>query len=73
MPDLLDIARRALTDRCAGDAAHYRWRVTVSDGTPFEVCCLPEITAAEMHALYAGARVEPLDDSTQDGDCHPQR
>src|SRR5690349_6666750 len=43
--------------------AHYRWRVTLPDGTPFEVCCLPETSAAEMRTLYAGARVESLPDS----------
>jgi hypothetical protein len=61
--NLLDIARRALTDRSADDAPHYRWRVTLPDGTPFEVCCLPETTAAEMRAVYAGATVAPLPDS----------
>jgi hypothetical protein len=39
---------------------HYRWCVTPRDGTPFEVCCLPEMTAAEMQALYPTATVEPL-------------
>jgi len=37
--------------------------VTLPDGTPFEVCCLPETTAAEMAMLYRGATILPLRDA----------
>jgi hypothetical protein len=43
--------------------AHYRWRVTLPGGTPFEVCCLPEVTTAEMQELYRGATVLSLHDA----------
>lgn len=41
------------------EAAHYRWRVTLRDGSLFEACCLPETTAAEMRELYPGTTLEP--------------
>jgi hypothetical protein len=51
-------------EHISGDeSAYYRWRVTLPDGTPFEVCCLPSTTAAEMRALYPGAALKPLSDS----------
>jgi hypothetical protein len=42
------------------EPARYRWRVILADSTPFEVCCLPELTLAEMRDLYQGAAVEPV-------------
>lgn len=52
---------RALTDPETG--VHYRWRVILADGTQFEVCCRPELTAAEMRELYPGAAVATLPDA----------
>ena len=46
--------------------AHYRWRVILADGTPFEVCCSPELSQAEMQELYRGANLQPLPDAAQD-------
>jgi hypothetical protein len=36
------------------DAAHYRWRVILPDGTPRKVCALPELTEAEMLESLSG-------------------
>jgi hypothetical protein len=41
----------------------YRWRVILADGAPFEVCCLPEMTADEMRGLYECAIVQPMEDA----------
>ena len=65
--NLLDLARSALAN-IAGreafpDVARYRWRVTLPGGSPFEVCALPELTRAEMAALYPGTTLEPLPDA----------
>jgi hypothetical protein len=51
------------------NAKHYRWLVTLPDGTPFEVCCLPELTPAEMALLYRGTTVSPLRDAPEPP-CH---
>jgi hypothetical protein len=48
----------ALTDAKSG--TYYRWRVILADGVPLEVCCLPELTAAEMCELYPGTTLAPL-------------
>ena len=65
--NLLDLARSALPGPTAPvsepTGAHYRWRVILADGTPFEVCCLPELTASEIRDLYLGANVAPLSDA----------
>jgi hypothetical protein len=45
------------------DAPHYRWRVTLAEGNMIEVCCLPQLTGAEMQERYPGARLIPLPDS----------
>lgn len=74
---LLDLARSALPNerKTAATATaatatvanatgtRYRWRVILADGTPFEVCCLPELTTDEIRARYPGATVEALPDS----------
>ena len=44
-------------------SAHYRWRVTIPDGSTFEVCCLPELAAVDMGELYPGTALEPLPES----------
>jgi TubC N-terminal docking domain len=38
----------------------YRWRVTSPSGETNEVCCLPEMTAAELQDRYPGRRLVPL-------------
>ena len=47
----------------ADPRTHYRWLVTISSGGAFEVCCLPETTAAEMAQLYPRAELRPLADA----------
>ena len=37
----------------ANEATHYCWPVIIRGGSTFEVCCLPELTAAEMVALIS--------------------
>jgi hypothetical protein len=44
----------------------YRWLVTGPDVPPLEVCCLPELTEAEMRGRYPGATMEPLPDAPVD-------
>jgi hypothetical protein len=50
----------------ADTRAHYRWLVTISAGGAFEVCCLPETTAAEMAQLYPRAELRPLPDAADE-------
>ena len=57
--DIGDPARVAPVE---SEPVYYRWRVILADGTPFEVCCLPELTLSEMRGLYAGLTLEPLPD-----------
>ena len=68
--NILDLARSALpnataraVDRPPPAGTHYRWCVILADGTPFEVCCLPELTLAEVRELYRGATVQPMPDA----------
>ena len=49
--------------RVAPGTPYYRWRVILSDGAPFGVCCVPELTIIEMQALYPGTMLEPLPDA----------
>jgi hypothetical protein len=53
---------------CLPELPHYRWRVFLADGTPFEVCCLPELTAAEMRELYPGVTITTLPDAPEAGE-----
>jgi hypothetical protein len=59
---LLDLARCAVQAIDDETIPHYRWRVKLSDRT-IEVCCLPELTAAEMLGRYPGAELEPPSDA----------
>ena len=62
--NLLELARSALpgtADQRSG--AHYRWRVIGASNGVKEVCCLPEMTAAELQVCYPGARLVPLTDA----------
>jgi hypothetical protein len=65
--NLLDLARSALPCPTAPvqdpTGAHYRWRVILADRTPFEVCCLPELTEVEMRERYPGTVLQPLPDA----------
>lgn len=64
--NLLDLARSALTERTEGtqDRPHYRWLIVDPDGGGRrELCCLPEMTAAELATCYPGARIVPLPES----------
>jgi hypothetical protein len=59
--EMQPVATVAVASR-ANDEACYRWRVIGSRCGVYEVCCLPELTAAEVRELYPGATVEPLPD-----------
>jgi hypothetical protein len=55
---------------CPPELPHYRWRVILADGTPFEVCCSPELTLAEMHELYPRVTLTPLPDAPEPALAH---
>jgi hypothetical protein len=44
----------------------YRWRIIGAATNVKEVCCLPEMTAAELQACYPGARIRALPDQLPD-------
>jgi len=66
--NLLELARSALTERSGDNTAHYRWCVTLPDGSALEVCCLPELRAAEMQERYPRARLMPLPNSLNEAE-----
>ena len=53
----------ATESAASSEAPHYRWLVVLPDGSAFEVCALPELTGAQVRALYPGKRVQSLPDS----------
>lgn len=61
--DGLGTVARVATVAAPNVAPRYRWRVSLPDGTRLEVCCLPQLTAAEMLERYADARLVPLPDA----------
>ena len=71
--NLLDLARSALAQRNADNAPHYRWRVTLPDGSALEVCCLPEMTTGELARCYPCARLMPLPGSPAKADVNVNR
>jgi len=51
------------TGEAANDDAARRWQIALTDTAPMEVIFIPEVTRAEVAAIYPGARIEPLPDS----------
>jgi hypothetical protein len=62
LTDELRAAIRANKRELLDELPRYRWLVIGASGPAKEVCCLPEMTAAEMQACYPGAHVMALPD-----------
>jgi hypothetical protein len=66
LTDELRAAIRAHKRALLAELPRYRWLISDQDGNGREVCCLPEMTAAELTPCYPGARLLPLPDAAAD-------
>jgi TubC N-terminal docking domain len=62
LTDELRAAIRSHKCELLAELPRYRWRIVEVSGEAKEVCCLPEMTAAEVLARYSGAQVRALPD-----------
>lgn len=63
LTDELRAAVRAHKRDLLAELPRYRWLIVELDGNGHEVCCLPEMAAAELAPCYPGARLLPLPDA----------
>jgi hypothetical protein len=63
LTDDLRAAIRAHKRDLLAELPRFRWMLIWPDGKFRGVCCLPEMTAAELATCYRGARILPLPDS----------
>jgi hypothetical protein len=63
LTDALRAAIRAHKCEPRAELPRYRWLILEADGRQREICCLPEMTAAEMAMCYPGQQFMPLPDS----------
>jgi len=66
LTDELRAEIRAHKRELLAELPRYRWRIVGAAANVKEVCCLPEMTAAELQACFPGARVLPSPDTTVD-------
>jgi hypothetical protein len=62
LTDELRAAIRAYKRELLAELPRYRWLVVEVDGGRHEVCCLPEMTSAELGPCYPDADLIPLPD-----------
>lgn len=63
LTDQLRAAIRTHRRALLAELPRYRWLIVEPRGGSREVCCLPEMTHAELAPCYSDARLVPLPDS----------
>jgi hypothetical protein len=66
LTDELRAAIRAHKRDLLAELPRYRWLIVELDDNGHEVCCLPEMTAAQLTPCYPGARFLPLPDAADE-------